>query len=58
MGIPPAEALASLRVSFGITSTEDEVDRFLAALAREVAALRDLIGSGRRSNVAAEAVRA
>lgn len=58
MGISRAEALGSLRISFGITSTEDEVDRFLAALAREVAALRELIGSGRRSYVAAETVRA
>ncbi|MEM8997294.1 MAG: aminotransferase class V-fold PLP-dependent enzyme, partial [Acidobacteriota bacterium] len=32
MGIGRTEALASLRVSFGITNTVDEVERFLAAL--------------------------
>ena len=40
MGIDPAEALSSLRVSFGYTNTIDEVDRFLAALETSVAALR------------------
>lgn len=35
-------ALSSLRVSFGISNTEAEVDAFLAALARETAALRAL----------------
>jgi cysteine desulfurase len=40
MGIPASEALASLRVSFGIANTEAEVEAFLVALAREVAALR------------------
>jgi len=39
-GIPAAEALSSLRVSFGITNTLDEVDAFLAALEREAAELR------------------
>jgi len=43
MGMPPEEALASIRVSFGMTNTSDEVDRFLAALAREVAELRRLM---------------
>jgi cysteine desulfurase len=40
MGMSPDEALASLRVSFGISNTEDQVDRFVDVLAREVAALR------------------
>jgi cysteine desulfurase len=39
-GIPAAEALSSLRVSFGPENTPAEVDGFLAALARETAALR------------------
>jgi cysteine desulfurase len=39
-GISREEALASLRVSFGITNTEEDVDAFLDALAREVAELR------------------
>ena len=42
-GMAPDEALSSIRVSLGTTSTADEVDRFLAALAREAAALRDLM---------------
>ncbi|MCP4202170.1 MAG: cysteine desulfurase [bacterium] len=42
MGIEPAEALCSLRVSCGPTNTTEEVDRFLEVLAREVAALREL----------------
>lgn len=41
MGIDPTEALSSFRVSFGHTNTDEEVDRFLAILAREVAALRE-----------------
>ena len=40
MGLSRDEALSSLRVSFGITNTPEEVDTFLDALAREVAALR------------------
>jgi cysteine desulfurase len=39
-GISREEALSSLRVSFGITNTADEVDAFLDALAREAAELR------------------
>jgi cysteine desulfurase len=39
-GISREEALASLRVSFGIGNTFEEVDAFLGALAREVASLR------------------
>jgi cysteine desulfurase len=45
MGLSPAEAQSSIRVSFGIANHAAEVDRFLAALAREVAALRRLTGS-------------
>src|SRR6202166_614854 len=45
MGLSPEEALSSIRVSFGVTNRAAEVDRFLAALAREVAALRRLTGS-------------
>ena len=40
MGMAPREALSSLRISFGLTNTEAEVDAFLPALAREAAALR------------------
>jgi cysteine desulfurase len=39
-GISREEALSSLRVSFGITNTTEEVDAFRGALAREVAELR------------------
>jgi cysteine desulfurase len=40
IGLSRDEALASLRVSFGITNRPEEVDGFLAALVREVAELR------------------
>ncbi len=39
-GFSSEEALSSLRVSVGMTNTEAEIDAFLLALAREVAALR------------------
>jgi cysteine desulfurase len=39
-GISREEALSSLRVSFGIGNTMEQVDAFLGALAREVAELR------------------
>jgi cysteine desulfurase len=42
MGLSPHQALSSLRVSFGMTNTASEVDRFLDALSVEVAALRRL----------------
>ncbi|HXT20934.1 MAG TPA: cysteine desulfurase family protein [Thermoanaerobaculia bacterium] len=42
MGIPRDEALASLRISFGMTNTLAEVEGFLPVLAREVEALRGL----------------
>lgn len=45
LGIEPDEALASLRVSFGISNVESEVDAFLEALEREVATLRRLLGA-------------
>ena len=38
-GISPAEALSSLRVSFGPANTAEEVDAFLDALVREAGAL-------------------
>jgi cysteine desulfurase len=44
LGLSAAEALGSLRVSFGMTNREEEVDRFIAALKGEVAALRRLAG--------------
>ena len=40
VGFSREEALSSLRVSFGITNTREDVDGFLDALAREVAELR------------------
>jgi cysteine desulfurase len=39
MGVSRQEALSSLRISFGSGNTENEVDRFLSVLARELAAL-------------------
>ena len=40
MGLSADQALASLRVSFGMTNTAEEVEGFLPVLAEEVAALR------------------
>ncbi|HEX3555252.1 MAG TPA: cysteine desulfurase family protein [Thermoanaerobaculia bacterium] len=40
IGLSPEEALSSLRISFGLFNTPEEVDAFLDALEREVAALR------------------
>jgi cysteine desulfurase len=48
IGLSRDEALASLRVSFGMTNRPEEVDLFLEALAREVAALRRLAPAGVR----------
>lgn len=45
MGLPEPEALASLRVSFGLTNTGEEVDALLEAMGREVAELRSLAGA-------------
>jgi cysteine desulfurase len=44
-GLGREEALASLRVSFGMGNTAAEVDAFLEALATEVAELRRLAGA-------------
>jgi cysteine desulfurase len=41
MGVAESEALASLRISFGLTNTRDEVAALLEALASEVARIRD-----------------
>jgi cysteine desulfurase len=54
MGLSPAEALSSIRVSFGIANQAAEVDRFLAALAGEVAALRRLTGNAMAAGALAE----
>ena len=40
IGLNAEEALSSLRISFGITNREEEVDPFLSALAENVSALR------------------
>ena len=42
MGISPEEAVGSLRVSFGPSNSEDQVDRFVGVLGEEVEALRAL----------------
>ncbi len=47
MGLPVEEALSSIRVSLGPGNTEEEVDRLLEVLAREVAELRRLAGAPR-----------
>jgi cysteine desulfurase len=44
IGLSREEALSSIRVSFGITNRVEEVDRFLMALAENVAALRQPTG--------------
>jgi cysteine desulfurase len=43
IGLSPEEALSSLRISFGRANRVEEVDAFLAALAREVAELRRVV---------------
>jgi cysteine desulfurase len=43
MGMPREEAIASLRVSFGLPNTIEEVDAFLPVLAEAVAALRETV---------------
>jgi cysteine desulfurase len=48
MGLPAGEALASLRISFGLGNRVEDVDAFLEALAGEVAALRRLAPMGTR----------
>lgn len=44
MGIAPDEALSSLRVSFGVANTLDDVEAFLEVLGREVEHLRRVCG--------------
>lgn len=53
MGVPEAEALASLRISSGIANRPEEVDHLLTALAEEVAALRSSEVSPRRHSLGA-----
>ena len=48
MGVPDDEAIASLRVSFGLPNTAAEIDTFLPALADAVAALRSAALAGAR----------
>jgi cysteine desulfurase len=58
IGVSPEEALSSLRVSFGMSNTLAEVDAFVAALHREVPALRALAtgaASSARPAIAVEA---
>jgi cysteine desulfurase len=40
LGVPPAEAVSSVRISLGMTNRPAEVDRFLELLPEEVARLR------------------
>ena len=42
MGLEAEEALASLRISFGMTNTMSQVEDFVGVFAREVEALRQL----------------
>jgi len=46
IGLSREEALSSLRVSFSMTNRPEEVEAFLAALAREVEAIRRLAPAG------------
>ncbi|HVS03724.1 MAG TPA: cysteine desulfurase family protein [Thermoanaerobaculia bacterium] len=46
MGMPASEALASIRISLGITNTRQEVEAFLPVLEQEVQALALLAPSG------------
>ncbi|HEX6202005.1 MAG TPA: cysteine desulfurase family protein [Thermoanaerobaculia bacterium] len=55
LGLPRQEALGSIRVSFGMTNTAAEVEALLAALEREVTALRRLAPGGGRAARAAGA---
>jgi len=45
MDLPRDEALSSLRVSFGASNTEEEIDRFLETLDVQVRELRSLAGA-------------
>ncbi|HVT60270.1 MAG TPA: cysteine desulfurase family protein [Thermoanaerobaculia bacterium] len=53
IGLAPAEALCSLRVSFGIANRPHEIDAFLAALGRELGELRRLVPAAAPAAVAA-----
>jgi cysteine desulfurase len=55
IGLSREEALSSLRVSFGMTNRPEEVEAFLAALAREVEAIRRLTPAGVLSAAGGEA---
>ncbi len=48
MGLPDDEAVASLRISFGLPNTAAEIDAFLPVLADAVAALRSSAMAGAR----------
>ncbi len=57
MGVPADEALASLRISFGMTNTAAEVEAFLSALATAVSELRaPAAGSRRDAGAASESI--
>ena len=43
LGLTPEEALSSIRVSRGMTTTEEEIDAFVDALEKEVATLREIL---------------
>jgi cysteine desulfurase len=45
LGLDPHEALASLRISFGMSNRAAEVAAFSSALEHEVAELRRLVGA-------------
>lgn len=52
LGCSPEEALSSIRVSFGIGNTDQEVDRFLAQLAFETRAMQSSDSGGGQVAVA------
>lgn len=52
IGLSAEEALSTLRVSVGLTNRPEEIDAFLAALAREVAVLRRVAPLGTSREVA------
>jgi cysteine sulfinate desulfinase/cysteine desulfurase-like protein len=47
MGLSREEALSSMRVSFGVTSRETEVDAFLGCLASHLTELRAAAAASR-----------
>ncbi|WP_018156545.1 cysteine desulfurase family protein [Demetria terragena] len=50
MGIPEEDARGALRLSLGHTSSQDDVDRFLAALPAAVTRARSAVDASRRSS--------